>query len=111
MYDTRSTFYTVYITSMESTHHSNPSDGESERSPPSDAPLESEGFSLTPMDASVLTVYIEQFKSGDTETRNKTLEKAMGELYALRPPNSAFNKKEAKRVPYLVFRRLNADMR
>jgi hypothetical protein len=111
MHDTHSTFYIVYITSMESTHHSNPSDGESEWSPPSDAPLESEGFSLMPMDASVLTVYIEQFESGDTETWNKILEKAMGELNALQPPNSVFNKKEAKRVPYLVFWRLNADMR
>ncbi|KAH9012087.1 hypothetical protein EDB85DRAFT_1900550, partial [Lactarius pseudohatsudake] len=39
---------------------------------------------------------VEEFQKADTDTRKTILEKAMGELYTLRPPNSTFNKKVAK---------------
>jgi hypothetical protein len=60
-----------------------------------------EGFAITPQDTSILKGYIEDFHNANTETRNKLLEKVMGELYSLWPPNSAFDKKEAKKVCFL----------
>jgi hypothetical protein len=92
-----STVFT-YITSMESIPYSNtPSESDRQQSD-SEAPTPADGFSITPEDASVLKVYLENFQNSNTETRNKILGKAAGELYALRPPNSAFDKKEAMQV-------------
>ncbi|KAI9434984.1 hypothetical protein H4582DRAFT_2059865 [Lactarius indigo] len=62
---------------MQSDHLSGSSAGESE-------------------DAHILKGYVEEFQKADTEIRKTILEKAMGELYTLRPPNSTFNKKVAK---------------
>ncbi|KAH8989762.1 hypothetical protein EDB86DRAFT_2831440 [Lactarius hatsudake] len=81
---------------MQSDHLSGSSDGESEVSPPSIHAL-GDRFSISPQDARILKGYVEEFQKADTDTRKTILEKAMGELYALRPPNSAFNKKVAKK--------------
>lgn len=61
------------------------------------------GFALTPEDAELLKAHMRKFEDADTETRNVILEKAMGEIYTLRPPNSPFDKREAKLV---IFRTL-----
>jgi hypothetical protein len=79
---------------MQSPYSSHSSSGESERPSPTTA----EGFYITPKDASILKGYLGEFQRADTETRKKILEKAMGEIYALHPPNSAFDKKLAKKV-------------
>ncbi len=70
-------------------------------------PNAEKGFAITPQDASILKEYIEDFQRADTETRKKILEKVMGELYGLRPPNSAFDKKEAKTVFVLAGNRFS----
>ncbi|KAH8982114.1 hypothetical protein EDB86DRAFT_3086427 [Lactarius hatsudake] len=80
----------------ESDHPSKHSSGESEVFVPSTRAL-GDRFSVTPQDASILKRYVEEFQKADTETRKTILEKAMGELYATRPPNATFDKKEAKR--------------
>jgi hypothetical protein len=83
---------------MASIPFSNTSDGESERPPHSNVPPTGEGFSITPMDASILKGHIEEFQSSDTATQNRILEATMGKLYALRTPGTTFDKKEAKEV-------------
>jgi hypothetical protein len=55
-------------------------------------------FKVTPEDANILNGYIVEFQEADTETRNKILEKSMGELYELRPRNSPFDKKDIKQA-------------
>ncbi|KAH9015700.1 hypothetical protein EDB85DRAFT_2156481 [Lactarius pseudohatsudake] len=80
---------------MQSGHLSESSDGESEISRPSIHAL-GDTFSISPQDARILKGYVEEFQKADTDTRKTILEKAMGELYTLRPPNSTFNKKVAK---------------
>ncbi|KAH9008808.1 hypothetical protein EDB84DRAFT_1446695 [Lactarius hengduanensis] len=81
---------------MQSYYSPGNSAGESERSLPSVHTL-GDRFSITPQDASVLKGYVEEFQKADTDSRKTILERAMGELYAMRPPNSTFDKKEAKR--------------
>ena len=84
------------ITLMQSTPPSDTSPLESEESiSPDTAP---EGFTITLMDVTILTGYISDFQKGDTETRKKILERVMGELYALRPQSSSFDKNLAKKV-------------
>ncbi|KAH9013595.1 hypothetical protein EDB85DRAFT_2158062 [Lactarius pseudohatsudake] len=80
---------------MQSGHLSESSDGESEISRPS-IHAQGDTFSISPQDARILKGYVEEFQKADTDTRKTILEKAMGELYTLRPPNSTFNKKVAK---------------
>ncbi|KAH8984884.1 hypothetical protein EDB86DRAFT_2833346 [Lactarius hatsudake] len=87
---------TIFAMQSESDHPSKHSSGESEVSVPSTRAL-GDRFSVTPQDASILKRYVEEFQKADTETRKTILEKAMGELYATRPPNATFDKKEAKR--------------
>lgn len=86
---------------MESMALSHTSDGESERTPDSDVAPTGKGFSITPKDASILKGHLDEFQTANTETRNRILEMAMGELYALRPSSTIFDKKEAKRVSLL----------
>jgi hypothetical protein len=87
---------------MESEPLTDSPSGESEI-PPSPAMLPAgKGFAITPQDANILKGYIEDFQKADTETRKTILEKVMGELYTLRPLNSAFDKKEAKQVCVLI---------
>ncbi|KAH9015583.1 hypothetical protein EDB85DRAFT_2156541 [Lactarius pseudohatsudake] len=80
---------------MQSGHLSESSDGESEISRPSIHAL-GDTFSISPQDACILKGYVEEFQKADTDTWKTILEKAMGELYTLWPPNSTFNKKVAK---------------
>ena len=87
---------------MESEPLSETSSGELEM-PPSPTILPAgKGFAITTQDANILKGYIEDFQKADTETRKTILEKVMGELYTLRPLNSAFDKKEAKQVCVLI---------
>ena len=79
--------------------------GESERLSSPEPFHAAEGFSLTPQDASILKGHLEDFQKADTELWKKILEKVMGELYALRPQSSTFDKKEAKKVFVLKFPR------
>ena len=63
---------------------------------------------------------MEEFENADSQMRNKILETSMGELYKLRPANSTFDKKQAKKVCiqamyiviclliYLCFRKLES---
>jgi hypothetical protein len=88
---------------MPSAHISDLSFGESEHPSGPEPLLAAEGFSLTPQDASILKEHLEDFQKADTELRKKILEKVMGELYALRPQPSTFDKKEAKKVLILKF--------
>ena len=83
---------------MQSQHLSGYSSEEYEIPSAQPMPNAGEGFAIIPQDASILNGYIEDFQRADTETRKKILEKVMGELYSLWPPNSAFDKKEAKMV-------------
>ena len=80
---------------MQSTDQSD-SSGESERS--SGTTQAADRFKLTPDDTSILKGHLEDFQKGDTDTRKKILEMVMGEMYALRPVNSPFDKKVAKEV-------------
>src|SRR6266571_3848984 len=53
---------------------------------------------LTPQDINILKEYVEEFEQADTQLRKKILERAMGDIYRLRPGNSAFNKEEATQL-------------
>ena len=53
---------------------------------------------LTPQVINILKEYVEEFEQADTQLRKKILERAMGDIYRLRPGNSAFNKEEARMV-------------
>ena len=81
---------------MQSISFPNTSDGESERPVDSDGTPAGDSFSITPKDASILKGYLEEFQSAKTDARNRILEMAMGELYALRPPDTIFDKAKAK---------------
>ena len=86
-----------YIIPMEFESFPNGSDGESERPFDSDAPPAKDGFTITPRHAGILKGYLEEFQGAKTEARNRIVETAMGELYALHPEDP-FDKKEAKKV-------------
>ena len=56
------------------------------------------GFIITPDDIGILQEYLEEFQEADTSLRTRIIEKAMAELYRLRPSNVSFDKKEASKV-------------
>jgi hypothetical protein len=56
------------------------------------------GFTITPKDVDVLQLYLNEFQKADTTLRTKIIEKAMAELYQLRPVGTHFDKKEASKV-------------
>jgi hypothetical protein len=56
------------------------------------------GFAITPKDTDILQQYLEEFQEADSSLRTKIIEKAMGELYQLRPVSTPFDKKEASKV-------------
>ena len=56
------------------------------------------GFAITPKDTEILQQYLEEFQEADSSLRTKIIEKAMAELYLLRPDNTPFDKKEASKV-------------
>jgi hypothetical protein len=88
---------------MQSSQSPEPSSGEYERSPSPVADHVTDKFTITPHDSIILKGYLQDFQKGDTESRKKILERAIGELYALRPPNPAFNKKEARNVFIVLY--------
>ena len=72
--------------------------GESELSQsPNDQPTNA-GFMITPDDIGILQEYLEEFQEADTSLWTRIIEKAMAELYQLRPSNASFDKKEASKV-------------
>lgn len=56
------------------------------------------GFVITPDDAVILKEYLEEFEHAETTLRTRIVERAMAELYILRPPNAAFDKVQARKV-------------
>ncbi|KAI9432538.1 hypothetical protein H4582DRAFT_2132197 [Lactarius indigo] len=56
------------------------------------------GFSITPRDGDILLEYLDKFQEADTHDRTRIVEKAMGELYHLRPANTPFDKKDARKA-------------
>jgi len=57
-----------------------------------------EDFKISDKDALILQEYVLEFKEGDTELRIRIIEKVMAEMYLLRPPNTPFDKVDAKEV-------------
>lgn len=56
------------------------------------------GFSITPQDADILQEYLQDFQAADTSLRTRIIEKAMAQLYLLRPTSAQFDKKVATKV-------------
>ncbi|KAH9015530.1 hypothetical protein EDB84DRAFT_1443412 [Lactarius hengduanensis] len=69
--------------------------GESEISPGQGEQSVDPGFSITPRDADILREYLEEFQCADTPLRTRIIEKAMAQLYRLRPSGTPFDKKVA----------------
>jgi hypothetical protein len=89
---------------MQSPSHSNTPSGEEEQLSDPEVPTGLEGFTITSTEASVLREYVKQFQDADTESWIKVIRIAVGTLYALRPQNSMFDKKEAMHVSmWMVF--------
>jgi hypothetical protein len=83
---------------MQSEDIPNASSGESEvPSGPATRPP-AKGFRITPQDASILMGNRQLFENADSQAKNKVLETCMGELYKLRPANTTFDKRQAKKV-------------
>lgn len=72
--------------------------GASEISPTHNEQTIDTGFTITPKDVDVLQQYLDEFQEADTTLRTRIIEKAMGELYQLRPVSMHFDKKEASKV-------------
>jgi hypothetical protein len=58
-------------------------------------------FQITSHDTNILQHYLDEFQRGDTSARTLLIDRIMGELYRLRPVNSPFDKKDAKKVWHL----------
>jgi hypothetical protein len=56
------------------------------------------GFEITPEDSAILQGYLQEFQGADTKPRANILERVMAQLYLLRPPNSPFDKMDARKV-------------
>ena len=56
------------------------------------------GFSITPRDTDILQEYLQEFQVADTSLRTRIIEKAMAQLYLLRPASAPFDKKVATKV-------------
>ena len=83
---------------MQNESSSDSPSGESELSQsPNDQPTNA-GFMITPDDIGILQEYLEEFQEADTSLWTRIIEKAMAELYQLRPSNASFDKKEASKV-------------
>jgi hypothetical protein len=85
---------------MQALHHSDSVSGASDIS---EAPLGDAadlGFTITSQDMQILQHYLEGFQEADTSARTQLVDRIMGELYRLRPVNSPFDKKDAKKVFY-----------
>ena len=83
---------------MQSDFSSGHNSGESVVSQSHDEQTVHSGFAITPKDTEILQQYLEEFQEADSSLRTKIIEKAMAELYLLRPDNTPFDKKEARKV-------------
>ena len=85
---------------MESDTNSNSVSGEREipSGPVKRPPANMNTFQVTLEDAEILTGYLDEFDNSNTAAKRKILEKAMGDLYRLRPNDFIFDKREAKEV-------------
>ena len=83
---------------MDSILHSATFFGENEQLSDPGIQQPADRFFITPRDADILKPYLEEFQSADTQAQKKILGRVMGELYALRPSDSVFDKKDAMRV-------------
>jgi hypothetical protein len=83
---------------MQNEYHSDSPTGDSEISPTHDEQAMNTSFAITPKDAEILQRHLEEFQEADTSLRSKIIEKAMADLYRLRPANTPFDKKEASKV-------------
>ena len=88
---------------MQSSQSPEPSSGEYEQPPSPVTDHVTDQFTITPQDSIILKGYLQDFQKGDTESWKKILERAIGELYALHPPNPAFNKKEARNIFIVLY--------
>ena len=55
-------------------------------------------FVLTPADKALLQEHLDDFQDADKGAHVTIIERVMGQLYQLRPPNSSFDKKDASKV-------------
>ena len=86
---------------MQNESSSDSLSGESELSQsPIDQPTNPD-FIITTDDIGILQEYLEEFQEADTSLRTRIIEKAMAELYQLRPSNASFVKKEAIKVCFI----------
>lgn len=92
------------VISMQSAQSSTPSAHESGMPPAPREHLPASGFTLNAKDADVLKRYLDEWKSANMQARRTIYEKSMGEIYKLRPGNSAFSKRDAKEVFVLLTR-------
>ena len=58
-------------------------------------------FQITSHDTNILQHYLDEFQGGDTSAWTLLIDRIMGDLYRLRPVNSPFDKKDAKKVWHL----------
>jgi hypothetical protein len=59
------------------------------------------GFIITPTDSAILQEYLEDFEHANKAAQARIVQRAMAELYLLRPPHVAFDKAEAGQVTYI----------
>jgi hypothetical protein len=86
---------------MQNEYFSDSHTGDSDVSPTQDEQATDTGFTITPQDTVILQQYLDEFQEADTNLRSKIIEKAMAELYQLRPVNTPFDKKEASKVCHM----------
>lgn len=94
---TSSTPFLVCL-NMQSEDHSDALTGDSAHSDAHIEDIVNIGFTITPQDTNILQHYLEEFQGGDTSARTALIDKIMGELYRLRPVNTPFDKKDARKV-------------
>lgn len=56
------------------------------------------GFTITSRDSDILQNYLDEFQEANTNLRTIVIERAMAQLYELRPVSAPFDKKDAKKV-------------
>jgi hypothetical protein len=56
------------------------------------------GFIITSANAAILQDYLDDFEHADAAARATIVERAMAQLYMLRPPHTPFHKVDAAKV-------------
>jgi hypothetical protein len=92
---------------MQNDSSSDHSSGDSAASPIDNASIDHVGFSITDQDTHILNEYLDDFQQADSGARADIIQKAMAEIYQLRPSNPSFDKKEASKV-LCVYLHINA---